>query len=127
MVCARVSGGDRPLEVVRHGISWDTLGFLLGVLVLATGLRNVGFVDLLTQHYATLREVGVGITATLGSAVLNNHPMAYMNMMALEAGELGDTGVFAALIGGDLGPRLLPMGSLAGLLWRVCRRPALRR
>jgi arsenical pump membrane protein len=25
--------------------------------------------------------------------------------------------VLAALVGGDLGPRLFPMGSLAGLLW----------
>ncbi|HUH02434.1 MAG TPA: ArsB/NhaD family transporter, partial [Kofleriaceae bacterium] len=48
---------------------------------------------------------------------MNNHPMAYMDMLALDAGGHDSSAVLAALIGGDLGPRLLPMGSLAGLLW----------
>jgi arsenical pump membrane protein len=29
----------------------------------------------------------------------------------------GRTPLLAALVGGDIGPRLLPIGSLAGLLW----------
>ena len=63
-------------------------------------------------------------TAAFGSAVLNNHPMALVNILALGAHSGVDNSVFlAALIGGDLGPRLLPIGSLAGLIWlELCRR-----
>ena len=46
---------------------------------------------------------------------MNNHPMALIHSLTL-AGQ-PDVLVYAALVGGDLGPRLLPIGSLAGLLW----------
>ncbi len=109
-------GNHRPASVVARGVSWETLAFLLAVLVLSLGLREVGLVDRLAAHYAGAGVGTVGVTSALGSAVLNNHPMAHLNMMALE-GAPGDAAIFAALVGGDLGPRLLPMGSLAGLLW----------
>ena len=57
------------------------------------------------------------MASAIGSAVLNNHPMSHLNMMALKDAAPGDArAVFVALVGGDLGPRLLPTGSLAGLL-----------
>ena len=74
--------------------------------------------------YASASERGpdglglVGGISSLGSAVLNNHPMAALNALALKSID-GDNRwrTLAALVGGDLGPRLLPIGSLAGLLW----------
>ena len=116
--------GERPVELITRGVAWNVLAFLGGVFVLAIGLRNAGFVDLLAQVYAEAGTFGIGAIAALGSAVGNNHPMASLNMLALDATPgSGMTEILAALVGGDLGPRLLPSGSLAGLLWlEACRR-----
>lgn len=117
-----------PVALIRDGVSWETLAFLLGVLVLALGLLNVGLVEHLAGAYPHVDLAGIGVISALGSAVLNNHPMAYLNMMALDLGTQPEPlRAFAALIGGDLGPRLLPMGSLAGLLWlEMLRRQRIR-
>lgn len=117
-VLARTHMKTEPLELLRTGVSWETLVFLLAVLVMSLGLRDVGLVEHLAGLYAQSGLTMIGVTSAVGSALLNNHPMSHLNMMALETpSPAGDLGVFAALVGGDLGPRLLPMGSLAGLLW----------
>lgn len=110
-------GDQNPVRMIWEGVSWETLAFLLAVLILSMGLFEVGLVDRLTALYAGSDVATVGVTSALGSAVLNNHPMSHLNMMALDQAGTGDISVFAALVGGDLGPRLLPIGSLAGLLW----------
>lgn len=113
-----VPGASRRAS--RH-VSVDILVFLWGVFLVVVGLRHVGVTDRLAALYGTLppgsaREIGtIGGMAALGSAVVDNHPMALLNMLAL--GNRDPRTLLAALVGGDLGPRLLPIGSLAGLLW----------
>jgi arsenical pump membrane protein len=120
-----VSERQTPIHrILGRGVAWDVLIFLPAVFVLSIGLRNVGLVDLLASWYRDAGLATLGVTAAIGSAVLNNHPMALVNMLALEARSGSGTEEFlAVLVGGDLGPRLLPTGSLAGLLWiEACRR-----
>jgi arsenical pump membrane protein len=103
-------------------VSPDILVFLWGVFLVVVGLRHVGVVDRLASIYDAVpkgspQELGlIGWVSALGSALADNHPMSLLNMMALGV-QRGNQPILAALIGGDIGPRLLPIGSLAGLLW----------
>jgi arsenical pump membrane protein len=117
-VAARLAAGHAP-RAIADGVAWSLFPFLAGVFVLALGLERVGVVDRLAALYAAspapIATVG-GISA-IGSALLNNHPMSVLNGLTLLRLDAGEGLAFAALVGGDLGPRLLPVGSLAALLW----------
>lgn len=107
-----------PVEVLRTNVAWEILVFLLGMFLLAEALQNAGVVSRLTDLYDDGGQAVIGVASALGSALINNHSMALTNLLAVEAlPSAGRDEYLAALIGGDLGPRLLPVGSLAGLLW----------
>lgn len=117
-VITSLVSGHSPRALVG-GVTWSIFPFLMGVFVLAIALLRAGVVDWLHELYASPYPLAtVGATSAVGSALLNNHPMSVLNAFALGASpDPGHTRAFAALIGGDLGPRLLPVGSLASLLW----------
>jgi arsenical pump membrane protein len=108
----------KPPEIVRAAVAWEVIIFLFGMYLLAKGLQHIGVVDQLRHLYQQAGTPAVGAVSAIGSALINNHSMALTNLLAIQSlpGDQYDA-YLAALIGGDLGPRLLPIGSLAGLLW----------
>jgi arsenical pump membrane protein len=128
----RMTAGIDPLEVVK-GVAWDVLVFVIGFFILVSGLKSAGIsghlgaiIDRLAGNDPIGLVFSTGAVAALSSALMNNHPTAYL--MALTINDmrppppLQHALAFAQLIGGDLGPKMLPIGSLAALLWfRILR------
>jgi arsenical pump membrane protein len=116
VACFAISAASGQGRAIAGGITWPVFPFLIAVYVLAIALARIGVVEWLHALWTTSDAplVTIGTTNAVGSAVLNNHPMSVLAALALDADK---SHAFAALIGGNLGPRLLPIGSLASLLW----------
>lgn len=127
ILLAFLSDKTSAAKIFKEGISWDILVFLFSVVFMSAGLRNVGVSDYMAGLYSDRGLWLVGTISAVGSALLNNHTVAHLNTFAIEVMPGKTTYHFlAALVGGDLGPRLMPVGSLAGLLWiEACRRRGL--
>jgi len=111
--------------LVMEAVGWDVLRFACGILVVAAGLQHSG----VTDHLGDMLKVGgpasmnfaTAYTAAVSSALINNHPVANIMAMAIRSMQCSSHEqknlAFAALIGGDLGPKMLPIGSLAAMMW----------
>jgi arsenical pump membrane protein len=110
--------------VLAREVEWGILLFMLGAFAIGIGLRNAGAVDALARAYHAGGVLTLAAGSAVGSAFVNNHPMTILNLLALKTAPFGqELHYLVALAGGDIGPRLLPSGSLAGLLWlAACRR-----
>jgi arsenical pump membrane protein len=126
LVVHRYRGGS--VTRIARGVGWDVIIFLIGIFLIAMALRNVGFAHQLGSLITVLADDGIGsLTTTTSfvaascSSLLNNHPTSGLMIWVIQ--DIARTGletkmlVFGALIGGDLGPKMLPIGSLAALMW----------
>lgn len=135
LLLSRLVGGVDVVQTLK-GVGWDVIIFVIGIFVVVTGLRNAGLTYQIERLIIYLGgsdlfnlTAATGLVASVCSALMNNHPTAYALALAIEDmpldPDIADPEkwmtkkmlVFAALIGGDLGPKMLPIGSLAAMLW----------
>jgi arsenical pump membrane protein len=123
---ATVGRGAIP-DIVR-GVAWDVIVFMAGMFVIGLALRHVGVTHVLGNAITTVSggsmaamRALVGTVAGVSSALINNHPTADLAAFMIRDLSLAPQEkkllAFASLIGGDLGPKMLPIGSLAALIW----------
>jgi arsenical pump membrane protein len=105
-----------------RGLSWDLFPFVIGLFVVVRGVEKLGF-DAAAAAWLAGRE-GAPITVLAASAAgtaatanaMNNLPAALLARSAIASAGAGDPAIFGALLGADLGPTVLPFGSLATML-----------
>ncbi|MCL6573624.1 MAG: arsenic transporter [Bacillus sp. (in: Bacteria)] len=116
-----------PKDVIGK-IPWHILIFAFSMYVIIFGLHNIGLTNLLLDNLKSLvsdsllhASLAMGIITAFLSNIFNNHPALMISTLALM--EMGldplmvKTVYLSNIIGSDIGSLLLPIGTLATLLW----------
>lgn len=116
-----------PKDLITK-IPWHILIFAFSMYVIIFGLHNIGLTDILLKHLSSIvngsllhASVTMGIITAFLSNIFNNHPALMVSTLALT--EMGldplltKTVYLANIIGSDIGSLILPIGTLATLIW----------
>lgn len=116
-----------PVDVLKK-TPWHIFIFAFNMYVIIYGLRNIGLTNLLVYYLEPIVEDGVfhasfimGTLLTLLSNIFNNHPALMVGTISLTQMHLSPLMLKAIylsnIIGSDIGSLLLPIGTLATLIW----------
>jgi arsenical pump membrane protein len=103
-------------------VSWGVVPFVVGLFVVVQGLESLGLASAVAHVVASTGGGTIGraiamtaVTAT-ASNVVNNLPAALVARSAIDTLGGGPSLVYAALVGTNVGPNVVPFGSLATVL-----------
>lgn len=116
-----------PIDILKK-TPWHILIFAFSMYVIIYGLHNTGLTDLMVRLCEPIVNQGLfqasfimGGLVSLLSNLFNNHPALMIGTITLT--EMGldpitlKTIYLANIIGSDMGSLLLPIGTLASLIW----------
>lgn len=119
--------GTNPVDILKK-TPWHILIFAFSMYVIIYGLNNVGLTAFLVQTLQPIVDQGLfyasfamGGLVSILSNIFNNHPALMVGTITLT--EMGldpitlKTIYLANIIGSDMGALLLPIGTLASLIW----------
>lgn len=116
-----------PFDMLKK-TPWYILVFAFGMYVIIYGLHNIGFTEWLIHFMHPIvsgsllhASVMMGLLLTVLSNIFNNHPALMVGTLTLTNMNLDPLSLkisyLANVIGSDIGSLLLPMGTLATLMW----------
>ncbi|NRF93007.1 arsenic transporter [Paenibacillus frigoriresistens] len=116
-----------PIDMVKK-TPWHILVFAFGMYVIIYGLNNIGLTHMLVNFLKPLASgdllngsLLMGGLVTVLSTLVNNHPALMIGTLTLTGMGLDPLTLkvtyLASVVGSDLGSLLLPIGTLASLIW----------
>lgn len=116
-----------PLDMLKK-TPWYILIFAFGMYVIIFGLNNIGLTDYLIRVLHPIvsgsllnASVMMGALLSVLSNLFNNHPALMVGTLTLTHMDLTPITLkisyLASVIGSDMGSLLLPIGTLATLMW----------
>lgn len=128
ITCSYAYAVTGKAKVITSRVDAPILVFMTAVAVVAVAVRNAGLTeevaDVSRQLLETSTEwsiIGMSFLSAVVAAVINNHSTVSLMIWVVEDlaldRSLEQAVVMASLIGADLGPKMLPVGSLAAMMW----------
>jgi len=116
-----------PKDVLKK-IPWHILIFAFSMYIIIFGLHNLGLTKFLIVYLKPIvndslfhASITMGVITAILSNLFNNHPALMISTLALtEMGlqpMLTKTVYLSNIIGSDMGSLILPIGTLATLIW----------
>ncbi|MFB1100668.1 arsenic transporter [Terribacillus sp. JSM ZJ617] len=116
-----------PIDIIKK-TPWHILVFAFSMYVTIYGLHNIGLTEVLVRYSEPIISQGLmyasfamGGLVSILSNIFNNHPALMIGTFTMT--EMGldpitlKTIYLASIIGSDIGSLLLPIGTLASLIW----------
>lgn len=110
----------RELGVAVCRVPWQFIPFILAMFTIVLALSSAQVTTAIAQLLNGADPVWTyGISSFLASNIINNIPMSVLFSFVLSSGTISSltAGVYASIIGSNVGAFLTPIGALAGLMW----------